>query len=116
MAGAHIEADDDRPVIFNLEGLGQLTLESTLDAGGEDLMVSLALPLPPHDEERLLAALALCHPDQVHPFSLGCGLHKGRDEDHLIFMSRQNRAAMTAASLENQALFLIHCAKTVGYP
>jgi type III secretion system chaperone SycN len=96
------------PFVLHLEGLGQLTLE----AAGDDLMLSLALPLPPHDDTRLLAALSLCYPDRVLPFSLGCGLHK----DHLFFISRQKSATLTAATLENQAIFLINNARTAGFP
>jgi type III secretion system chaperone SycN len=103
----NIDAGQD-PLVFDLEGLGQLTLES---AETEDLLVSLAVPLPPYDEDRLLAALKSCYPDTVFPFPLGCGLHG----DRLIFMSRQNRAGLTAATLENLALFLIRHAKAAGF-
>jgi type III secretion system chaperone SycN len=97
------------PAVFDLHGLGQLSLETVEEE--DDLVMSLAVLLPPYEEERLLAALRLCHPDRVPPFPLLCGLH----HDHLVFVSRQNRASLTAASLENQAMFLIDSAKAVGF-
>ncbi|MDR0379732.1 MAG: hypothetical protein LBI62_07315 [Candidatus Accumulibacter sp.] len=97
------------PAVFDLHGLGQLSLETMEE--DNDLMMSLAVPLPRHEEERLLAALRLCYPDRVPPFPLLCGLH----HDHLVFMSRQDRASLTAASLENQAMFLIDSAKAAGF-
>jgi type III secretion system chaperone SycN len=97
------------PVVFDLEGLGQLSLETR--AGKAELMMSLAVPLPPYEEERLLAALRLCHPDRARAFPLACGVH----HDHLLFMSRQRQASMTAATLENQAIFLIDSAKATGF-
>jgi type III secretion system chaperone SycN len=97
------------PVVFDLEGLGQLTLETRAEA--DELIMSLATPLPPYEEERLLAALALCHPDRARAFPLSCGLR----HDHLLFVSRQRRAALTAATLENQAIFLIDSAKAAGF-
>jgi type III secretion system chaperone SycN len=99
----------ENPAVFDLEGLGQLTLEAAEERG--DFMMSLAVPLPPYDDERLLAALRLCHPDRVRPFPLSCGLHR----DHLIFMSRQPCDDLTAAALENQAIFLIDSAKAAGF-
>jgi type III secretion system chaperone SycN len=97
------------PAVFDLQGLGQLSLETVED--DDDLVMSLAVPLPPYEDECLLAALRLCHPDRVPPFPLLCGLH----HDHLIFSSRQNRASLTAATLENQAMFLIDSAKAAGF-
>jgi type III secretion system chaperone SycN len=96
------------PAVFDLQGLGQLSLETVEE---DDLVMSLAVPLPPYEEERLLAALRLCYPDRVPPFPLLCGLH----HDHLVFVSRQDRAGLTAATLENQAMFLIDSAKAVGF-
>ncbi|MDR3159372.1 MAG: hypothetical protein LBU11_10320 [Zoogloeaceae bacterium] len=97
------------PAVFNLEGLGQLSLETREEKA--DIMMSLAVPLPPFEEERLLAALRLCHPDRARAFPLACGAHR----DHLLFMSRQRQASMTAATLENQAIFLIDSAKAAGF-
>ena len=97
------------PAIFDLQGLGQLSLETVQE--DDDLVMSLAVPLPPYEEERLLAALRLCYPDRVPPFPLLCGLY----HEHLIFVSRQDRGALTAATLENQAMFLIDSAKAAGF-
>jgi type III secretion system chaperone SycN len=97
------------PAVFDLQGLGQLSLETVED--DDDLVMSLAVPLPPYEEERLLAALRLCYPDRVPPFPLLCGLH----HDHLVFTSRQDHAGLTAARLENQAMFLIDSAKAAGF-
>jgi type III secretion system chaperone SycN len=96
------------PAVFDLQGLGQLSLETVED---DDLVMSLSMPLPPYEDDRLLAALRLCHPDRVPPFPLLCGLH----HDRLVFASRQDRAGLTAATLENQAMFLIDSAKAVGF-
>jgi type III secretion system chaperone SycN len=97
------------PAVFDLEGLGQLTLETREEE--DELLMSLATPLPPYEEARLLAALRLCHPDRARAFCLSCGLH----HDHLLFMSRQRLATLTATTLENQAIFLIDNAKAVGF-
>jgi type III secretion system chaperone SycN len=97
------------PAVFNLGGLGQLALETA--ENGESFTMSLALPLPPYESERLLTALRLCHPDRIHPFPLSCGLF----HDHLIFVSRQEQAGLTPATLENQAMFLIDSAKAAGF-
>lgn len=97
------------PAIFDLQGLGQLSLETVQE--DDDLVMSLAVPLPPYEEERLLAALRLCYPDRVPPFPLLCGLH----HDQLVFVSRQDRGALTASTLENQAMFLIDSAKAAGF-
>jgi type III secretion system chaperone SycN len=97
------------PMILDLQGLGQLTL-ATADKG-EDFLMSLAVPLPPYERERLLAALRLCHPDRLPPFPLACGLCR----DHLVFISRQAHVELTAATLENQAMFLIDNAKRLGF-
>jgi type III secretion system chaperone SycN len=97
------------PAVFDLRGLGQLSLETVEE--DDDLVMLLAVPLPPYEEERLLAALRLCYPDRVPPFPLLCGLH----HDQLVFVSRQDRASLTAAALENQAMFLIDSAKAAGF-
>jgi type III secretion system chaperone SycN len=99
---------DRGPVTFDLQGLGSLTLETP---GGEsELIATLAAPLPPYDDSTLLAALKTCHPDRVRPFSLACGLAR----DSLLLVSRQDIAGLSAASVENQAIFLIGCAKDLG--
>jgi type III secretion system chaperone SycN len=100
---------NENPANFDLEGLGRLSLETIEEKN--DFMMSLTVPLPPYDDERLLAALRLCHPDHITPFPLACGLRR----DHLILISRQDRAKLTAVTLENQAIFLIECAKAAGF-
>jgi type III secretion system chaperone SycN len=97
------------PAIFDLQGLGQLTLAAEDD--DDDFQMSLTVPLPPYEKERLLAALRQCHPDRARAFPLSCGLYR----DHLIFISRQMNNGLTAAALENQAMFLIDNAKALGF-
>jgi type III secretion system chaperone SycN len=94
---------------FALPGLGRLTLEAS--ANREELLVSLALPLPFHDTGKLMAALALCRPGESRPFALSCGLA----QDSLILVSRQKVAPASAALLENHAIFLINRARTLGF-
>jgi type III secretion system chaperone SycN len=96
------------PVTFALQGLGTLTLE--LSADEHELLMTLALPLPSYDSEKLLAALAMCHPDRIRPFPLACGLH----QDALLLVSRRKLAGLSAAEVENQAIFLLACAKELG--
>jgi type III secretion system chaperone SycN len=98
---------DDLPAVFQLEGLGALTLE--LDERGDALLMSLALPLPPYDETQLLAALRRCHPGGNRPFSLACGLR----QDRLMLMNRQPGVQLSAAGLENRAMFLIRQATEI---
>jgi len=94
------------PAVFRLEGLGTLTLEP----GPRDtLLMSLATPLPPYEDAPLLEALRRCHPDRVTPFPLACGLAR----DQLVLMSRLPRGGLTAAALENVALFLIRQANEI---
>ncbi|GHT92695.1 hypothetical protein FACS1894116_03310 [Betaproteobacteria bacterium] len=104
----HIQQERSGPVTFELQGLGTLTLEP--DADGHELLMTLALPLPPHDSEKLLAALEMCHPDRIRPFPLACGLHR----DALLLVSRRRLAGLSAAEVENQAIFLLGCAKELG--
>lgn len=94
---------------FVLPGLGRLALE--ISSKREELLVSLALPLAYHDTQKLVAALALCAPGQALPFALSCGLAR----DCLTLASRQEIAGANAALLENRAIFLIDCARTLGF-
>jgi type III secretion system chaperone SycN len=104
----HFEHGASGPVTFELQGLGSLTLESSADE--MELLITLAVPLPPYDAEKLLAALKMCYPDRIRPFPLACGMYK----DTLLLVSRREIAGLNAAEVENQALFLLACAKELG--
>ena len=93
---------------FALAGLGRLTVEIAHD--GQALILSLSLPLSPHDTEKLVAALALCHPARPSPFPLACGLAR----DTLALFCRQKIVGASAALLENQAIYLIDSARVLG--
>ncbi|MDR3054890.1 MAG: CesT family type III secretion system chaperone [Zoogloeaceae bacterium] len=105
---SHFEADIAGPVTFELQDLGALTLELTADE--RELLLTLSLPLSFHDSEKLLTALKMCHPDRIRPFPLACGLHR----EALLLVSRRSLAGSSAAGIENQAIFLLDCAKELG--
>jgi type III secretion system chaperone SycN len=101
--------DGEEGAHFSLPGLGRFELEVSGDR--TELLLGLSLPLPPYDTEKLLAALGMCHPDRPHPFPLACGLAR----DSLVLFSRRKIEGANAALLENQAIFLLDCAKTLGF-
>jgi type III secretion system chaperone SycN len=106
---SQLRQDTSGPLTFALQGMGSLTLEPSGD--NNELLLTLAIPLPAHDvDSKLIAALALCYPDRIRPFPLACGLH----HDTLALISRRQIEGSTAADLENQAIFLLDCAKTLG--
>jgi type III secretion system chaperone SycN len=102
------QTDASGPVTFELPELGKLTLEPSADE--RELLITLAVPLPPYDTGRLLAALEMCHPDRVRPFPLACGVYK----EALLLVSRRKIDGSSAAEVENQVIFLIDCVKTLN--
>ena len=101
--------DGKEGVIFFLPGLGKLELGICEEQ--TDLIFCLSLPLPPFETEKLIVALRMCHPDRRHLFPIACGYAR----DSLVLFSRQRIEGASAALLENQAIFLLDCAKTLGY-
>ncbi|MDR3037792.1 MAG: CesT family type III secretion system chaperone [Candidatus Adiutrix sp.] len=95
------------PLTLEVGGLGQLALEPLADG---DLLLSLALPLPPYERERLTRALRRCAPEQGPVYPLACGCH----HNHLIFMVRLPQAGLRAADLENAAVFLLETARAAA--
>jgi type III secretion system chaperone SycN len=98
------------PLSFRLEGLGDLSFSKAGAGPDEELVMSLALPLAPYDEESLPRALRLCHPDKRRAFALQAGLAGGK----LILAVRAGSRGLSPALLENQAMFLAGIARELA--
>lgn len=95
---------------LDVEHMGRLHLERAEparrprgSAGGDPaLLVYLAAPCPPHDQEAPARVLELCHYRHGHPMPLAGGVHR----DQYILLTRLTERETTAASLENAVKFL----------
>lgn len=85
---------------LDVAGVGRLSFEA---AFGDDLLASLAWPLPPYDRETLPAALELCAPDRRHPRPLKASLFK----DDVVLSVLLPESEIAAPELERVMLWLL---------
>lgn len=88
--------DDKGLAHMGLGGGGSLSLEAV----GDELLVYMMRPVPPHDTEAKLRALGLCRSDRPWKWPVQTGL---RGDDGLIFLVRLPEREVSLSNLE-QAL------------
>lgn len=83
---------------LDVAGMGRLHIET----GTDELLVYLSRAIPSHDSEAPRRLLELSHYRHAHAMPLQGGVHAG----HAILLTRLALRAVSAAALENAALFL----------
>lgn len=90
-------------VVLDVEHFGRLSLERVENSGARDeLLIYVALPIPPHDVDACRRVLALCALEQAHAMPV-CG---GVRNQHIVLLVRLPADTAQAADMENAAFFL----------
>lgn len=87
---------------LDVENVGSFHLELADEGGRRELLVYLAVPLPPHDAAAPRRLLELCDYRSAFPMHLAAGVFSGRG----ILLTRMAEGEVTAARLENAFRFL----------
>lgn len=85
---------------LDVEGLGRLHLELNTDT--DELLVYVALPIPPHDTAAPRRVLDLCDYRHGYPMPLSGGVYK----DQIVLLTRMPAGMASAADIENAVRFL----------